>query len=301
MFWWVVIAGVCLSPRLGAQTLREFQSEVRSAVNGGRPPDAIAAANQMIEAFAEEPEAYYTRAKMWWTFRNFNLAVDDMDKALELSPNNPTLQRDRGLYNFLAGNPKESAEDFDGFIETLPWQKPYLWQRGISLYYAGRYQEGHEQFLDHQKVNGSDVENIFWNFICQARAQGLEAARDELLDWDGADSRVPMAEIFGLLAGEVTPERLLEVAETTDVNIESRHRNHQCYAHLYLGLYFEVVGDPERGAFHIEKAAKEFSMPHYMGDVARVHWALLQSGAYPAKASEPLNIEAVESVETETP
>lgn len=284
-----------------AQTLREYQSEVRAAVNGGRPPDAISAANRMVEAFSEEPEAFFTRAKMWWTFRNFNLAVEDLDQALELNPDNPTLLRERGLYHFLAGKPKESAEDFDRYIENVPWRKPYLWQRGISLYYAGRYQEGHDQFIEHQRVNGSDVENIFWNFICQARAQGLAAARAELLDWDGADQRVPMAEIFGLLAQEVTPEQLLEVAETTDLNNDQRRRNHQCYAHLYLGLYFEVVGDPERGAFHIEKAAKDFAMGHYMGDVARVHWDLLQSGAYPVKNEAPVNIEADGVVEEESP
>lgn len=27
--------------------------------------------------------------------------------------------------------------------------EPYLWQRGLSLYYAGRYREGAEQFREY--------------------------------------------------------------------------------------------------------------------------------------------------------
>ena len=36
--------------------------------------------------------------------------------------------------------------DFDTFLRLVPNQKPFHWQRGIALYYAGRFAEGKRQF-----------------------------------------------------------------------------------------------------------------------------------------------------------
>jgi len=38
-----------------------------------------------------------------------------------------------------------------------------------------------------------------------------------------------------------------------------------------LGLYFEAIGDEKEAREHITKAAGEFRVNDYMGDVARVH------------------------------
>jgi len=85
----------------------------------------------------------------------------------------------------------------------------------------------------------------------------------------GRDGRVPMREIDALYRGTGTVERVLEAA--TRGASEARGRDAMFYAHLYLGLYFEVLGDATRAREHIGKAAGEFSSEHYMGDVARVH------------------------------
>jgi lipoprotein NlpI len=50
-----------------------------------------------------------------------------------------------------------------------------------------------------------------------------------------------------------------------------RQREALFYAHLYLGLYFDALGEHGKMSEHIAKAAGEFSAEHYMGDVARVH------------------------------
>ena len=47
------------------------------------------------------------------------------------------------------------------------------------------------------------------------------------------------------------------------------------YAHLYLGLYHEALGDKKKARAHIDVAAKKHTSPHYMGDVARLHARLL--------------------------
>lgn len=172
-----------------------------------------------------------------------------------------------GVSAFYDAKPKESVAAFDRLIALEPGAKPQLWQRGLSLYYTGDYKAGREQFEVHQTVNPADVENAAWHFICVARAENVEAARKALIPIEG-DSRIPMKEVHDLFAGKGSEEAVLKAAETGE---GETLRNHRCYAHLYLGLYFEALGDEAKAKGHMLKAAGDYSMDHYMGKCAQVH------------------------------
>ena len=91
----------------------------------------------------------------------------------------------------------ESLRQFSRAIELDPKIEPYLWQKGISHYYAQEFEKGRHQFEVHEQVNPHDVENAAWHFLCVAKSEGLTAARKALLTMDGAhDRRVPIAEIY---------------------------------------------------------------------------------------------------------
>ena len=113
-----------------------------------------------------------------------------------------------------------------------------------------------------------------WHFICVARQESVEAARKNFIPIEG-DSRVPMAEVHQLFAGKIEPEAVLEAAINTTAS-ELARRNHLCYAHLYLGLYFEALSEPKKSREHMKKAAIDYKMDHYMGKTAQVHWHLRQ-------------------------
>lgn len=171
---------------------------------------------------------------------------------------------------FFEAKPAESARVFDQLVVAVPGAEPELWQRGLALYYAERYQDGRRQFEVHKTVNPNDVENPAWHFLCVARLEGAEAARKALLPV-GEDSRVPMAEIFALYAGRGTEAAVLEAAEKGEGEVR---KNQLCYAHLYLGLYAEALGDAKQAQHHITQAAGPYRMGHYMGKVAVMHATL---------------------------
>jgi lipoprotein NlpI len=173
-----------------------------------------------------------------------------------------------GIQAFFDGKIKESVAAFDTLIKASEEIKPQLWQRGLSLYYAEKYQAGREQFEVHQTVNPNDVENAAWHFICVARIEGVEAARKALIPIKG-DSRIPMKEVHDLFAGTGSVEAVMKAAEAGDEG--PAKRNQLCYAHLYLGLYFEALGENDKAKEHIVKAAIDYKMDHYMGRCAQVH------------------------------
>lgn len=180
----------------------------------------------------------------------------------------------RGELRFFAARIQESIADFDAFLALEPDREPYHWQRGISCYYAGEFEKGKTQFERHQSVNPQDVENAVFHFICSLRAPGgsLEKARENLIEIE-RDPRVPMRQIRAFYAGIGTAEEVIAAAGSGPVN-ESEKANQLFYAHLYLGLFHDAAGDPEKAAPHIALAAGKYRQDHYMGKVARVHATL---------------------------
>ena len=174
----------------------------------------------------------------------------------------------RALVDFQAGRLEESVAGFDRVAELAPDRAPYLWQRGIALYYVGRYEDCRAQCEAHRTVNPNDVENATWHFLCVARLKSPDAARAALLPV-GLDSRRPMTEIYEMFRGDRPPEELLPT-----VGIEPRAR---FYAYLYLGLYYEALGRELEAYENITFAADDdYIVGGYMNAVAKVHLALLQ-------------------------
>lgn len=176
----------------------------------------------------------------------------------------PQAMLNRAVADFEGGRFAESAAAFDSLAKAVPDRAPYLWQRGIALYYAGRYDDCRRQFESHRTVNPDDVENAAWHFLCVARAESPAKARAGLLPV-GPDARVPMREVYQMFRGTLTPEQVLSAAGSG--------LDGQFYAHLYAGLYFEAQGMKARALEHIRIAAEERfeRVGGYMHIVARVH------------------------------
>ena len=175
----------------------------------------------------------------------------------------------RAVAHFEAGRVVQAAEEFDRLAKLRPEIAPELWQRGIALYYAGRYDDCRKQFELHRTVNPNDVENATWHFLCVARAESPAAAAAALLPV-GPDARVPMRQVYELFRGRMTPADVLSAAGSDP--------GAQFYAHLYLGLFAEARGDRTRALEHITAAAngRYASAGGYMHMVARVHLAVLR-------------------------
>ena len=182
---------------------------------------------------------------------------------------NPRAVLDRAVCDFAAGRLAAAAAGFDEVAALVPRAAPQLWQRGIALYYVGRYQDCREQFESHRLVNPNDVENAAWHFLCVARGESPEAALDALLPV-GPDSRAPMREIYEMFRGELAPGEVMAAGERAT---ERGRASGLFFAHLYVGLYHEALGNDADARVHLDAAADERYAPAggYMHMVARVH------------------------------
>ena len=170
----------------------------------------------------------------------------------------------RGMMQFKLGRIAASIDDFDRAEQIRPTITPYLWQRGLSYYYAARFADGAQQFEVDLQVNAQDVEETVWRYLCQAQLHGAEAARQELLPVRN-DPRPVMATVYDLFAGACDVEALLALA---------RDRREHFYSRLYVGLYFEAAGDAPHARYYITEAAEMQVLDDYMGRLAIVHQQL---------------------------
>ena len=184
--------------------------------------------------------------------------------CVALIAQNPQALLDRAVDEFEQGRFAQSASTFDELAKAIPNEAPQLWQRGIALYYAGRYADCRRQFESHRTVNPDDVENAAWHFLCVAREQSPDTARAALLPV-GPDFRSPMREVYQMFRGALTADDVLKAAGSNPSG--------QFYAHLYVALYSEALGRKDQALEHIKAAAADrfAAVGGYMHMVAVVH------------------------------
>ncbi|XP_055806791.1 uncharacterized protein LOC129875520 isoform X4 [Solanum dulcamara] len=148
----------------------------------------------------------------------------------------------QGMLLFRQGDVLGSLVEFDKAIQLDPRQKAYLWQRGLSLYYLDRYEEGAHQFRLDVAQNPNDTEESIWCFLCEAQLYGIHEARKRYLEL-----------VAAVLSGQP---------------------NEYFYASLYAGLYYESQNEPDVAKVHLIAACQSpygSRSDDYMAALAKVH------------------------------
>ncbi|CAK0781503.1 hypothetical protein CVIRNUC_005390 [Coccomyxa viridis] len=172
-----------------------------------------------------------------------------------------------GMRSFRKCDVTGSIQAFDEALRLDPAIRPYLWQRGLSLYYAEQYEAAAMQFRDDVAVNPSDTEEAIWAFLSEARLLGASQARRQFLQV-GRDSRDVMRAACTVFQDGSDPARILRAADG------GRGSSSAFYANLYVGLFFEAEGDEQQSGEAIARALDtEYAKASgdYMAALAKVH------------------------------
>lgn len=234
---------------------------------------ALKDAEKAVKAAPKSVPALAQRAEVYERLDRYTDAIADYTNIIALDKSLASAYQQRGIVHFKAGKINESIADFDKYIELRPKAKISHWQRGISYYYARRYDDGRKQFEGYQDFDSNDVENAVWRFMCMARTDGLAKARKGILKI-GNDRRVPMRQVYDLYKGDLTPIDVLAKARAGKPDAEQLSRR-LFYAHLYIGIYYDLLGKKKLALEHLNLATDKHRVGHYMWDVARIHRDLL--------------------------
>jgi len=191
----------------------------------------------------------------------------------------------RGCAFFKLGKLRAAAGDWATFIELKPDKEADHWQICVALTLLGKFTDAQRQFEWHWTANAKDMEVAFWHFLCVARTDGIDAAREKLIEVE-QEERVPMRALYELFQGKGSAADVWLAVEEDDPNDNERNRR-EFFANYYLGLYHEAEGKLEE-AIELVSAALDIAKANegYIGDspggqlrggdIARVHLQLLQ-------------------------
>jgi lipoprotein NlpI len=261
-----------------AQNVADVLKDAQAALQAGKTAEAIALGRRAVALDPRNPTARQFLASAFEAAEQYKDAIAVLTTLVEADPKDAASVQHRGLLHFKAGQVEASIRDFDRYIELRPDRKVSHWQRGISYYYAGKYDEGRRQFEGYQDFDSNDVENAVWRFMCMARQGGIEKARKVILKI-GDDRRVPMRQVYDLYKGDLKPDDVLAAARADNPS-KDQLNSRLFYAHLYVGIWYDLVGDRKQALEHLNRAV-EHRIGHYMWDVARIHRDLLKKPATP--------------------
>lgn len=210
------------------------------------------------------------RAAMFLEQRDFDKAAQQATEGAKLADDSSYVLQRAAEILYLSGHSEQSLPLFDRVVKLVPEEAPQNWQRGIALCSCGKFAEGAKQFETHHRVNPDDVENSAWYFLCIAKTEGIEAARKAVIPSRG-DGREPMMSVLQMLQQKLEPEQVLKAAEANTTAGPERQRA-QFYAALYVGLYYDSLGDPKRAADYLQQSLG-YGDSGYMVDAARVYLA----------------------------
>lgn len=255
--------------RAGAQEDGRPLQDAVASLRSGDAARAAELASGQIEASAEpNPTAFWIRAQARTHLEDYAGAAADIERLAQLEPGNARINLELGSARFRNGDMAGSVAAFERVAELEAHSRAQLWQLGISQYYARDFAGCAALFELHRTVNPQDVENSVWHFLCVAATRGFEAARAGLIPID-RDGRVPMMEVFALFGGSGGVQDVLDAADRAGSS--GGGTGPEFYAHLYLGLYYEAMGETGDSRAHIEKAVQLKQSGNYMWQVARVH------------------------------
>jgi lipoprotein NlpI len=203
----------------------------------------------------------------------FEQELAKVDAGIEKASESVQLYSRRGDLDLFLGKYRDAVTAYEKMIALDPAQDAPHWRLGIAYYFAGDFEKSARQFQKYHDYDGRDRENGIWKFLAQARHEGVDKARKEMLVYTRFD-REPFPSLYSMFAGQKTSEDLLKEVEqkqlTTDPQV-------LFFAHYYAGLNEDLLGHRESAVSHLRKAVALFTPdtsasggPGYMWQVARL-------------------------------
>jgi len=229
-----------------------------------------------LEVADDHPVPAGKRAEME---KAFDEAIAAQSELLKSDPKSVDAYSRRGDARFFRGRFADAAADYDKMVELDPKLESQHWRRGIAYFYAQQYDKAARQFEIYHSFDDVDRENGIWRFLSQAKASGLEKAREGLLKY-AKDDREPFPAVYQLFAGKTTGEAVMKGIADAKIGDDDREAR-TFYASLYVGLDAAVRNEPEKARVHLKRAtASPWPVdagygPRYMWHVGRLHYESL--------------------------
>lgn len=190
----------------------------------------------------ERAQLLYERGVLYDSLGLRALARNDFSQALSIRPNMPEVFNYLGIYLTQAGNFDAAYEAFDSVLELDPTYNYARLNRGIALYYGGRYLLAQDDMLAFYRDDPNDTFRTLWLYLVEREIDPNAAKAALKKRYDSAERGPWGWNIVEFYLGNISEAVLMErlKAEATDNTSLAEHLSETDF---YLGKHYLSLGD----------------------------------------------------------
>lgn len=190
----------------------------------------------------ERAQLLYERGVLYDSLGLRALARNDFSQALSIRPDMPEVFNYLGIYLTQAGNFDAAYEAFDSVLELDPTYNYARLNRGIALYYGGRYLLAQDDLLAFYRDDPNDPFRTLWLYLAEREIDPTAAKAALKKRYDSAERGPWGWNIVEFYLGNISEAVLMErlKAEATDNTSLAEHLSETDF---YLGKHYLSLGD----------------------------------------------------------
>lgn len=154
-----------VEPKAGA----EFLARAKRRLDAGRVDVAASDASAAIAKEAKLAEAYHVRGRVFLAKNDAATALDDLNEALKLEPQNYDFRVSRGRAHRALGKNAEAVTDFSAAIRTDPAKSSGYNERGLTHFFAKKFADAEKDFG--RAIDADPRDEVLWGNRADAREQ----------------------------------------------------------------------------------------------------------------------------------
>ncbi|RRZ96817.1 lipoprotein NlpI [Erwinia sp. 198] len=192
----------------------------------------------------ERAQLLYERGVLYDSLGLRALARNDFSQALSVRPDMPEVFNYLGIYLTQAGNFDAAYEAFDSVLELDPTYNYARLNRGIALYYGGRFKLAQDDLLAFYQDDPNDPFRSLWLYLDEREMSADKAEVALRQRYDKADRDQWGWNIVEFYLGRISEKTLMErlKADATDNTSLAEHLSE---TNFYLGKHYLSLGEKD--------------------------------------------------------
>ncbi|CDG87501.1 lipoprotein NlpI [Xenorhabdus bovienii] len=192
----------------------------------------------------EYAQLLYERGVLYDSLGLRALAQNDFSVALSIRPDIPEIFNYLGIYFTQAGNFDAAYEAFDSVLELDPTYNYARMNRGITLYYGGRYRLAQDDLQAFYQDDPNDPFRSLWLYLVEDKIDPKVAMTNLSRHFDKANRGLWGWNIVEFYLGKISEKTLMDrLKENSSDNTSLAE--HLSETDFYLGKHYLSLGDED--------------------------------------------------------
>ncbi|AXF78306.1 lipoprotein NlpI [Erwinia tracheiphila] len=218
----------------------------------------------------ERAQLLYERGVLYDSLGLRALARNDFSQALSIRPDMPEVFNYLGIYLTQAGNFDAAYEAFDSVLELDPTHNYAHLNRGIALYYGGRFKLAQDDLLAFYQDDPNDPFRSLWLYLDEREVDANKAIVALQQRYDKAVREQWGWNIVEFYLGNISETKLMDrlKADATDNTSLAEHLSE---TNFYLGKHYLSLGEKDNA-----KALFKLTVANNVHNFVEHRYALLE-------------------------